>query len=337
MSGNCARIRRAFVLGARTLRGVLHASEADVSTELYQFFKNCNLRYNVSYQRPDVAGPRSSQGIKIPNGVQRMGGAKRSDIEKIDRNEDIVLHASVSQNGDHSPQARLYHNLLPVDPKVREASHEALGSDGEYEGAPILSPSAVELASGGDESSKESAGNLISVPGEERATLNFRESKIAFNGPNGDVMFHDSHHIDEEPIRGAEIISKRILSQIGSLQIVCDRLPVRPGVYGENELSPVTFSERDGSGHKTREGLEGLVADMGVTGVLKQVTTANGNQHSTNGSTSPCSKIDSEEEEESSSQSSSSKGEVAASENCTVLGVPDPEGGLLPLSCRPGN
>lgn len=318
MPGNCARIRRAFVLGARTLRSILHANEADVSTELYQFFKNCNLRYHGSYQRPDVAGPRSWQG-RLPNGVHKFGGARRSDIANAERNEDVA------QNGDHP---RLYNHLLPVDHKEPTVGETSSPEVLEYAGARILFPSAVELASGREENSNESAGNLKPVPGEETA-LNFGETKVAFNGSNG--LRSHSRRIDEEPmIRGDKTMSNRIPSQICALQIVCDQLPARSGASEEDELSPGMFSERSSSGHKTREGLERR--DIGSAGVSKQGTTSNGNhvtQHSTNGSTSSCSKNDSEEEEESSSQTSS-KGEVTASENAT-------KGGLLPLSCRPGN
>lgn len=213
MAGNCARIRRAFVLGARTLRNILHAEEADVSKELDQFFKNCNLRYHGSKQRPDVGPPsRSSQGKIIPNGVQKMGGAKRSDMAKT---EDVV-------------------------------------------------------ASGREENTNESSTrSLTSVPSDEGA-LNFRETKTAvLNGSNG-LLSHDSRHIDEGPIRGDATVSS------------------------------------------TR------------------------NQQSTNGSTSPCSKHDSEEDEESSSQSSWKGEPMTASENATVLGVPDTKRGNL-LSCQPGN
>ena len=85
MSGNCARIRKAFDLGAQTIRKILNASEADFSTELNRFFKNCNLR---SCHRPDVfavPSPKSWQP-KAPNSVQKSGGAKR-DATRADRNE----------------------------------------------------------------------------------------------------------------------------------------------------------------------------------------------------------------------------------------------------------
>jgi len=99
MSGNCARIRRAFVLGARTLRGILDGSEADVCSVLDQFFKNCTERYDGTTPRPDVAVPRSWPETRIPNGVQRMacmGGGRRSDTA---RNGNFV---KISTN--HIPQ-----------------------------------------------------------------------------------------------------------------------------------------------------------------------------------------------------------------------------------------
>ena len=119
------------------MRSILHASEAEFSSELNQFFKNCNSRSN---QRLDVAGPRSSWQPKLANGVHKIGGAKR-DTAKTERNGDNS-HSSV-QNGYPLQRSNLNHYLHAestcADPKeltVQGTPREVLDSGMEYEGAP---------------------------------------------------------------------------------------------------------------------------------------------------------------------------------------------------------
>ncbi|KAG0604768.1 hypothetical protein M758_9G006000 [Ceratodon purpureus] len=345
--GNCARIRRAFVHGARTMRSILHASEAEFSSELNQFFKNCNSRSN---QRLDVAGPRSSWQPKLANGVHKIGGAKR-DTAKTERNGDNSL--SSVQNGyplqRSSPNHYLHAESTCADPReltVQETPREVLDSGMDYEGARTswskpCAP-AAESASAKEVNVIPSAANLKPVSAHEVA-LNFKDTKIASkkdSGSNGFVSH--TPQIDNERMK--------IPTQICSSETVSHRLPIASGPYPGDELSPGVFNERNGSGHKPRgksERRDLLVAHLDSAGVSKQVSMANGNcaaQHRANGSITSFSRVDSEEEEECSSQSSS-KGEVITSEDSTVPEVPSLlEGssllvkeGLLPLPCRPVN
>lgn len=66
---------------------------------------------------------------------------------------------------------------------------------------------------------------------------------IAFKGPDGDLLAHDSRRIDEELIRGDKPMSKSIPSGSVSPQIVCDRLPSRSGAEGKDEVSRGMFSK----------------------------------------------------------------------------------------------
>jgi len=221
-------------------------------------------------------------------------GTKRSDFAKTERNDDVVANASVSQNGVHPQQGCLSHEVLPLDLKERSV-RETVGYGVEYEGAGIPPSRAVELASVREENSNDFT-RILTSGRENQASLNFKDTMIAFKGPDGDLMAYDSRRIDEELIRGDKPMSKSIPSGSGSPQIVCDRLPIRSGAEGKDEVSREMLSEGNSSGDITREGLENLVANMGGAGELKQVTTVNGSGHCTNGSSSPCSKTDSEDE-----------------------------------------